>query len=664
MRFLAVTLFWLSVATLLAAQQTVAPSTANNQNASTAVQSAADPAQANQSTTLTQPTPETARPAQPTSQQPPSQTGNFPSTMPPGTSVVATETPQERAQAQRAFKRGVKLKHAGKLDQAFDKFERAAELNPHNLDYITAREFTRQQVVMQALERGNKAMAENKDIVAMAEFRRATEYDPTNDFAIQRLRDSLPEDRQPAGQTMRVVEQSTPIDLMPSEAHHDFHFRGDARTLLTQVAQAYGTVPEFDDSVQQRRVHFDIEDVNFATAMDAATKVTKTFWVPLSSRQMLFAADTVENRRNLERMSLRTFYLPDVSSDQQLNEVMNSLRVLLNLRYIAVQKSQQTITIRAEQPVVEAAARLLESLGTGGPEVLLEMRVYEVSSSLMRQVGTAWPTQFTMFNINPSLLAGLGQNAQNLINQLIASGGINQANSTAIQALLAQLANQSNSILTQPFATFGGGLTLFGLTTGGTGITVNLNLNDSNLRSLEHVTLRSGQNVAATLKIGERYPLVNATFSPIYNTPQIAQVIGNASYRAPFPSFYFEDLGLVMKATPSIHAGGDVTLKLELAIRSLGTQTVNGMPIINNREYNGTITVMDGESSVVTGLLTRADALSLMGFPFLSRVPGLTYAASEHNKDAMDDELLIVITPHILRRPERNSFAAALPNEH
>ena len=581
--------------------------------------------------------------------------------MPPGTSIVPTETPKELRQAKRAFEKGVKLRSSGKLDEAFDKFEQAAELNPHNLDYITAREFTRQQLVMQALQHGNKAMLENKEIVAMADFRRATEYDPTNDFALQRLRDSMPADLEPS-HSVRVVEQSTPIDLQPSTAHHDFHFRGDARTLLTQVARDYGVVAEFDDSVQQRRVRFDIEDVNFATAMEAATQVTKTFWVPLSSRQLLFAADTIANRRSLERMSLRTFYLPDVSSEQQLNEMMNSLRVLLNLRYVAVQKSQSTITIRAERPVVEAATRLLESLSTGSPEVMLDMRVYEVSSTLARQLGTAWPTQFTMFNISPALLAGLGQNVQNLINQLIASGGINQANSTAIQALLAQLQNQSSSILSQPFATFGGGQTLFGLTTGGTGITVNLNLNDSNLRNLEHVTLRAGQNDPATLKIGERYPLVNATFSPIYNTPAIAQVIGNSSYQAPFPSFYFEDLGLILKATPFIHAESDITLKLELAIRSLGTQTVNGMPIINNREYKGTITVKDGESSVVTGLLSRADTLSLMGYPFLSQVPAVDYASAEHDNNAMDEEVLVVITPHVIRAPEKNSFAVVLPS--
>src|SRR5271157_4341083 len=652
MRFLAVTLFSLAVATSLTAQQPPAPTAAGNeQNAAPTAQSAPQGTQASQSPTATQPPSETASSVQPATQQPSAQTSEVPSTMPPGTSIVLTETPKERAQAQRAFKEGMKLKSAGKLDQAFDKFERAAELNPHNLDYITAREFTRQQMVMQAMERGNKAMLENKEIVAMAEFRRATEYDPTNDFAIQRLRDSLPEDMQPESQGMRVVEQSTPIELMPSGAHHDFHFRGDARTLLTQVAQNYGMIAEFDESVQQRRVRFDIEDVNFATAMDAATRVTKTFWVPLSSRQMLFAADTVENRRNLERMALRTFYLPDVSSDQQLNETMNSLRVLLELRFIAAEKSQSTITIRAAQPIVEATARLLESLSGGAPEVMLDVRVYEVSSSLVRQLGTSLPPQFTMFHIDQSLIAGLGPNAQNLINQLIASGGINQANSAAIQALLAQLANQSNSILSHPFATFGGGLTLFGLSFGNGG-TINFNLNDSTLRSLEHVTLRASQNNAATLKIGERYPIVNATFAPIYNTPAIAQVIGNASYRAPFPSFNFEDLGLVLKATPSIHAESDITLKLELAIRSLGTQTNNGIPIINNREYNGTISLRDGESSVVTGLLSRADALSLMGYPFLSRVPGLSYLASEHTKNVTDDELLVVITPHIVRQPE------------
>ena len=135
------------------------------------------------------------------------------------------------------------------------------------------------------------------------------------------------------------------------------------------------------------------------------------------------------------------------------------------------------------------------------------------------------------------------------------------------------------------------------------GVSPTFSLNSSDIRNLEHVTLRASQNDAAIMKIGERYPIINATFAPIYNTSAIASVIGNQSYVAPFPSFNFEDIGLILKATPTIHANADVTLKLDLEFRSLGTTNVNGIPIINNRQYTGVITVKNGESSVVTGLI-------------------------------------------------------------
>ena len=662
MRFLAGMLLALAMTSTLAGQQTAAPApaTAPPKDTTTAA-STAQSAQPGNSNPASQPATNTNPPTPAPASQPSAANQIAPAQH--GTPTAPPDDPKDVAQAKRQFKAGVKLKSAGQMDAALERFELASELAPHNVEFVTAREFTRQQLVMQFLKQGNQAMLDHNEIVAMADFRRALEYDPTNEYALQRLRDSIPLDEEPVSRNMRVVEQSTPIELQPAAKHQDFHYKGDGKGLLTQVAQAYGISAQFDDSVPQKRVRFDIEDVNFATAMEAATSVTKTFWVPLSAKQMLFAADTVENRRNYTRMSLRTFYLPDLATDQELTEMTNSLRVLLNLRYIAPDKAQSTISVRAEEPVLKVAGQLLESLAGGRPEVLLDMRVYEVSSSFLRQLGTTPPAQFTLFNISPALIAGLGQNAQNLINQLIASGGINQANSQAIQALLAQLSSQASSILSTPFATFGGGATLFGLS-GGTGTTVNVNLNQSDIRSLEHVTLRASQNTAAVFKVGERYPIVNATFAPIYNSSAISKVIGNQSYIAPFPSFNFEDLGLNLKATPIIHADRDVTLKLELNIRSLGTQTVNGIPIINNREYSGSITLKNGESSVITGLISSADSRSISGLPFLARVPALTYAASGHTKNATEDDLLVVITPHILRLPETKSFAVQLPSGH
>ena len=582
---------------------------------------------------------------------------------PPGTAILPIVSKREVAEAKKQFELGVKFKKKGDVDEAYSKFSSAAELDPTNYNYITAREFTRQELAMQALQRGNKAMLDNNEVVAMAEFRRALQYDPTNDYALQRLRDSMPEDAQP-DQQASVITQSTPIELQPSAQNHDFHFHGDSRTLMTEVAQAYGITAEFDDSFKQRHVHYDIQDVNCATALQAASEVTKSFWIALSPKQAYFLEDNIENRRQFERMGLQTFYLPDLT-DQQLSEMTNSLRVLLNLRFINMDKAASTLSIRAEVPVLAAADDLIKSLTTGRPEVLLDMRVYAISSTLARSLGTALPTQFTMFNISPALIAGLGQNAQNLINQLIASGGINQANSTAISALLAQLQNSStSSILSQPFATFGGGLTLFGLSGAGQGVTPTFSLNESDIRNLEHVTLRASHNDPAVMKIGERYPIINATYAPIYNTSAIASVIGNQSYIAPFPSFNFEDLGVNLKATPWIHGNEDVTIKIELQIRALGAQNVNGIPIISNREYTGEITAKNGESSVVTGLIDADDSRSINGYPFLARVPGLTYASSLHDKNVTQDELLVVITPHILRLPQHTSFAMQLPLGH
>ena len=227
--------------------------------------------------------------------------------------------------------------------------------------------------------------------------------------------------------------------LSPSTERKDFHYRGDSRTLLTQIARAYGITATIDDSVQTRQLHFNIDNVTFAEAMEAATRATKTFWIPLSGSQMYVVSDTVENRRNFERMAIRTFYLSDILTPQELMDTVNALRVLLDIRFVQQDAAQSTITIRAPLPMVEAASQLIESLAGGRPQLMLDVRVYQISSSLVRSMGTQLPTNFNVFNISPTLLASLVPGATDAINQLIASGGINQGNSQAIQALLAQV---------------------------------------------------------------------------------------------------------------------------------------------------------------------------------------------------------------------------------
>jgi general secretion pathway protein D len=180
-----------------------------------------------------------------------------------------------------------------------------------------------------------------------------------------------------------------------------------------------------------------------------------------------------------------------------------------------------------------------------------------------------------------------------------------------------------------------------------------LTMNESSVQELDHVTLRASQGQDATFKLGSRYPILNASFAPVFNNAAISQAVGNSSYTAPFPSVNYEDIGLTLKAKPQIHSNSDVALELEIQLRTLGSTSSNGIPDIFNREYKGGIMLKEGEPAVIAGMITASDQHSLSGLPAFSRIPGLGLLTSQSTKQEEDDELLILITPHVVRSAER-----------
>jgi type II secretory pathway component GspD/PulD (secretin) len=408
----------------------------------------------------------------------------------------------------------------------------------------------------------------------------------------------------------------------------------------------------FDDGLPSRHVRFDIENADFATAMQAASAVTKSFSVALEDTVLFACADTPDNHKLYDRMGMRSFYIPGGSSAQEFNDLMNSLRTLFEFKFVSLSLGANTITVRGPQAALAAATQFLGQLNSPRPEVMLDLKVFQVSHTYARSIGLHVPDNFNLFNIPVAALAALGgQNIQQLINQLVSSGGINQAGNQTISALLAQLQSQQNSIFSQPLATFGGGLTFMGLSLDH--LAAVLSMNESSVQELDHVQLRASQEKDATFKLGERYPILNASFAPIYNNSAIASVIGNQSYAAPFPSVNYEDIGLTLKAKPVVHNNSDIALELELQFRTLGSINTNGIPDILNREYKGGILLKDGEPAVVAGMLTKSDQKSLSGLPVLSTIPALGVLTSQTTKQEEDDELLILITPHVVRSPER-----------
>jgi type II secretory pathway component GspD/PulD (secretin) len=563
----------------------------------------------------------------------------------------------ERRRASGEFRAALKLQKRSRVREAFAHFEAAAKLAPDNLEYLTAREVARQKLVFEDVQAGNQAMAAGNSLAALARFREALQFDPDNDFARQQLAAALPRMAQvrPATEPEALAET---IRLQPEAGQRKFHLRGSTRDIISQVTLAYGVTALFDDSVANRAVRLDMEDATWQQAAGALNRLTKTLWTPLSARQALFAADTDENRRSLQRMSLRTFYLPQASTPQALNEIATTLRTLFEIRFAAVDPAAQTLNVRADSRTLDAVTEFLQALKDQLPEVVFQVDVFEISRTFTRAIGASMPSSFQVFNVPTEIqsLTASGSSQSSLINQLVSSGLINQANTTAIAGLIAQLLGSQNSLLSQPFALFGGGITLSALTFPGASFSFSRDL--STIRMLQSMTLRATQGTAAVMKIGERYPVLNASYAPIYNSAAITQVLGNQSYVAPFPSFNFEDIGFNLKATPIIRRDNSVSIKLEMQIRSLGTQIVNGIPIINNQEFNGVISANDGESIIAASNLTKSEARTLQGYSLLTSVPGL----SNRNTQETDDKLMVILTPRVVSANPEAGPLIFLPN--
>lgn len=117
----------------------------------------------------------------------------------------------------------------------------------------------------------------------------------------------------------------------------------------------------------------------------------------------------------------------------------------------------------------------------------------------------------------------------------------------------------------------------------------------------------------------------------------------------PYPGSEYVDLGVKVKATPTLHSNAEVTLQLEFEIRALAGSAVNGIPILSNRTLSQTVRVKENEPTLITGMTDTEETHSIAGLPGFASVPGLRYAFSSKSHAFQDTELLIVITPRRLR---------------
>ena len=414
--------------------------------------------------------------------------------------------------------------------------------------------------------------------------------------------------------------------------------------LLTAIAASYGLSVLFDDNFPSRYVRFDLDNANFATAMQLASAVTKSFAVALGDTVLLAVVDNPENHRLFDRIQVGSFNISGVDSGQDLGDLITSLKVLFDLKSVSHNATSRTITLRGTKTALRAATQFLGQMERG-PEVMLDLQVLELNRTYARKIGLHVPDSFNLYSLGSAL------------------SGLNSADSVA--TILAQLESQDSSILTNPLTTFGGGISFFGLSLDQ--LSAELSVNESFVQGLNHVQLRASQGKDAIFKMGSQYPIQTSSYSSITGSVSTStlQSLGLSSSQisaltsassSTIPSVSYEDIGLVLRAKTLVHGNSDVSLVLEIQLCTLDTTTVNGNPIIFKREYKGGTLLKDGATAVVAGMITKSEEKSLGGLPAFSTVTGLGVLTSQRSKQQEDDELLILITPYVVDKPKRTAI--------
>lgn len=139
--------------------------------------------------------------------------------------------------------------------------------------------------------------------------------------------------------------------------------------------------------------------------------------------------------------------------------------------------------------------------------------------------------------------------------------------------------------------------------------------------------------------------LVTLLISPtsVISNPAITQ--------HPYPGSEYIDIGLKVKATPTLHDDNEVTLQLEFEIKALTGTSENGIPVISNRAVTQAVRLKEDETSLVTGLLDREETKTITGLPGFAELPVAGYLFGRRDNSFTDDELLILITPRRVRAP-------------
>jgi len=524
----------------------------------------------------------------------------------------------------RAVTSGKEAAKRGDWDSAVVYYRQALAQDPERVDVKIALERAMREASAAHLKRARELEEQDQLPGAAAEYKLASDLDPTNAIALSKslqiermIRDQIDATRPKAriDALREQAQQSTPIlRLDPRVRVPSQRFSQMAiRDILQFIGDATGINITYDQNIPgiNNPYSVNLTDVSMEEALNQILSVNGLAFKILKSNAIFIYQDNATNRGKYEDLYIQNFYISN-GDPQEIFQVLSTLVLQGPLVRPVIQpnKTARTIDVRATAPVMDIIAKVIEMNDKPVAEVMIDVEILEVDRKRAKQLGVDLANFAINMNFSPEVTPAQGVSTQFNLNSL--AGGFRPA----------------DFYMTVPTAN------------------IRLLESDQKTKVLAKTQLRGREGVALTLNLGQEIPIASTTYN----------AAGGINGNVIPTTITYRIVGVNLSMTPRVTYKDEVILdQLTVDKSGLGPFIdVQGAPQASfvRRSASVTLRLRDGESNMLAGLISDEDTTTYRTLPGMTHVPGLRNIFGWQDTTHDQSDIVMIVTPHIIRGHE------------